>query len=509
MNNFGDNILLTIDDNINKLIINVDKNILIKSCNYFENLFLKFVEKDMDNITIKVPNCQVTYDIIQIMHGNLSNSMEDWKYILESYKCHDYLNLKFDLDKLYNLKVPEEAFDELLNIVDMIGYNDNTINLLNKNLPMNYNLDQLPLELVKQMLEYCTTYNIIYMQENNALKIFNYHTNDVVKILFKTSSYCVNKGEIILKDQYKVISIYSSYGVLNKILIKECEDEIYCCAHNGEYLVLHNKNQIKIFDLKTKKIIDIIDFSNENNIDNHLKIYKSPNDNFIMIHDKKTLKIFDFETLNISQILTTDDEIIHLSISPDSNDFAIITSINNRRIFNIYNIKSNNIIYSHDYRFVDSIMNLDYSPLNNNLIICKYNYAHRRYYLYIFDIVKKYWTEIASNVLTYYKIIFLPNNEKFLIYELHSLYVCDYKLVKRINTISYEYDLYNCIIPDTTNVLFIDNINKNINIWNFDSDILEKSIKYNKKITKIDAIPNYFLGTPNKLYKYIQKIENN
>ncbi|AGF85165.1 hypothetical protein QJ854_gp617 [Moumouvirus goulette] len=58
----------------------VDKNILIKSCKYFEILFSKFLDKNSKNITINVPNCNISCDIIKYIHGEEKNIKYGSKY---------------------------------------------------------------------------------------------------------------------------------------------------------------------------------------------------------------------------------------------------------------------------------------------------------------------------------------------------------------------------------------------------------------------------------------------
>ena len=55
---------LTLFDGTNQITINVHKIILYFSCIYFEKLLTSLKEKNMDEITIEVPNIYVMHDII-------------------------------------------------------------------------------------------------------------------------------------------------------------------------------------------------------------------------------------------------------------------------------------------------------------------------------------------------------------------------------------------------------------------------------------------------------------
>jgi hypothetical protein len=85
-------LVLTLCDTHNQLIIHVNKNILYSSCPYFEKLLTNFTEKNLNSITINVPNACVANDFImtfynqEINSGNLPKS----KHLLESIKCHNF-----------------------------------------------------------------------------------------------------------------------------------------------------------------------------------------------------------------------------------------------------------------------------------------------------------------------------------------------------------------------------------------------------------------------------------
>ena len=46
--------------------------------------------------------------------------MPSWKYLLEMIKCRNFLCLDLNVDQLYNLKVPEEGFELLLEVLDLL-----------------------------------------------------------------------------------------------------------------------------------------------------------------------------------------------------------------------------------------------------------------------------------------------------------------------------------------------------------------------------------------------------
>src|SRR5580698_11286453 len=108
-------LVLTLKDGINEITMNLHKIILYSSCSYFEKMLTNCKEKNLDKITIIVPNIFVTYDIImsfyyqQTNFGNLPCrqrrrlihpaslvNLPKWKHLLESIKCYDFFGLTFD-----------------------------------------------------------------------------------------------------------------------------------------------------------------------------------------------------------------------------------------------------------------------------------------------------------------------------------------------------------------------------------------------------------------------------
>jgi hypothetical protein len=133
-------LLLTLTDKKNnKIKMNVHKIVLYSSCTYFEKELVNFKEKNLDCIEIEVPNAFVSYDIIMSFYGQKTNheNYPKWYHILQSYMCFDFFCMEFK-EQLYDLVIPEEGFELLLDVIDMIGYNKKTIRLLNKNIPCLY-----------------------------------------------------------------------------------------------------------------------------------------------------------------------------------------------------------------------------------------------------------------------------------------------------------------------------------------------------------------------------------
>ena len=174
--------LLTLTDKNNKITIATHKIILYNSCIYFKKMLTNFKEKDSNSITIQVPNVNISYDIIISFYHEKkiinSTNYPIWKYQLESYKCYDFFGLDFlDTKIFFDLEIPDEGFELLLDVIELIGFNKETIKLLNKNIPDDYDLTKFPKELLNEMYMIEKTRDIILASFDGRIRIWNNITN--------------------------------------------------------------------------------------------------------------------------------------------------------------------------------------------------------------------------------------------------------------------------------------------------------------------------------------------
>src|SRR3989304_684981 len=182
-NLFTDLSLKLVDQN-NTITIQLHKNILYSSCIYFRKLLTSFKERNLNEITIHVPNTFITHDIIMSFYGQKMNSLNlpNWQYLLETIKCWDFLGISFEPDILRNLRVPTEGFDLLLDVIDLVGYsNDFTIKLIKKNLPNNYDTSIFPKELLEELFK--LEYKIVSGSGDHSIKIWNAETGELIRTL--------------------------------------------------------------------------------------------------------------------------------------------------------------------------------------------------------------------------------------------------------------------------------------------------------------------------------------
>ena len=146
---------------------------------------MNFKEKNLNEITLLVPNVFVAYDMIMSFYGQITNSgnLPNWLHQLEMIKCCDFFCLPFELDAIFGLNVPVEGYELLLDVIDIIGYNNETIKLLIKNMPMEYDLKLLPKELLEEMLKMETTQKIVSGSSDNSIKIWDANTGNLINTL--------------------------------------------------------------------------------------------------------------------------------------------------------------------------------------------------------------------------------------------------------------------------------------------------------------------------------------
>nr|URM61929.1 BTB domain containing protein [Mimivirus sp.] len=118
-------LVIDLDDGIDKIGFGTNRDIMSESCQYFE----KLLSWDKSNrINILVPNVYVMQNIIMSFHNDIRQTGEypEWEYMLIAHQCYDYLGLKYE--KFYQIIVPSDQFDKLLDYIDTIGYNKKLLN---------------------------------------------------------------------------------------------------------------------------------------------------------------------------------------------------------------------------------------------------------------------------------------------------------------------------------------------------------------------------------------------
>ena len=324
-------IILILSDGTNTVTMNAHKMILLSQCIYFEKLLTNFVACNLKNIsicvncetekicniTINVPNAYICYDVFQSFYKHVTNIHEypHWYHLLESFKCRDFFGLDIDQSLLLNLDVPPEGFEKLIDVIDLLGYTNNNIKIINKNLPKEYDLSKFPKELISKMIENAMD-DIIIIGTNNyaTIRVWDVQKNELIKTwqcdsMYRISCLCVSSGgkqiiaghsdgKIIIRDSHTgtIINNLRNRPYFDPVdpYTRECIVNIFFLPDNDKIISGHERGTINIWNIKTNELINTF-------IDNDL------------LHDK----------------------IIYFVLSPDHNIIVYGTTDGKYKIFNI------------------------------------------------------------------------------------------------------------------------------------------------------------------------------
>lgn len=404
-------LVIDLEDGINKLGFGTNRNIMSKSCQYFEKLLLW---NKSNRINILVPNAYVMRDIIMSFHNDYRQADEysEWEYVLIAHQCYDFIGLKYD--KLYQIRIPIKKFDKLLDYIDTIGYDNKTIKLLLQNLPLDYDISQFPPELINEMYKLVTEYKIITINEVGIPMFYNPKIKDSNNIL-----NC-SKGPVSGHKVNKII-----YGSIKKYIAFTNNENICICSIETNKLLhkisnnfydgyvvcmkfMNNDTQLCIIYSRTFRILDTITWtivydrfkigqkkpiiknghiSNCNNylvyvdIDNEIKIWDiinqkiihtfkqkdvqaiefSPNSKFLACVSDNIISIWDLNK-NLREKTVLENKTSSLCFTPDSKYLIItkhnqilvieIQSLSIIRTFNCGGNYIDIIVYLHDNKLV-------------------------------------------------------------------------------------------------------------------------------------------------------------
>ncbi|AGD91982.1 BTB POZ domain-containing [Acanthamoeba polyphaga mimivirus] len=187
---------ITLVDDKKRLSLNLHRVILFIRCKFFEKMFSNF-DQQYENI-VQVIDVDIAKDIIKLIYGFEFNQPDDWQYSLKYYICCDYFGLDCQLPT--DIKVSSDCFDNLLDLIEIIGYSDETIKILADNIPSDYDISTLPIELVKELNNHIYSSDMVVMNCPNKhrnmfdrlidISIVNKNAKQIEKI--QSGTYCQN-----------------------------------------------------------------------------------------------------------------------------------------------------------------------------------------------------------------------------------------------------------------------------------------------------------------------------
>lgn len=450
--------LILIDKNNGKKCLNLHKVILNTGSPFFEKMFDNFKEKYQSEIVLEVFNVDVFSDIIESFYGIEIEIRENWKYQLSNYICRQYLLLEHELPE--TLKIPENEFEEFLNISQSLEYTDKVINIVAVNLPIDFDLDKLSIELIKEVEKKYLDYQILAVGSKgiNIVDINNNKINTIIKGDFYYLNY-IKDFDIIITRSRKNLE-YVFYDLCGNLLDLNKINE-----NNDKYAYL-SKN------LNSKYLKHVRNLMGKNR-DYEYYSYSSDYKNIVFA----TYSLDDMESDN------DDEENKPRSLS--------IYNIDSQKIKKVYKITDqNSSIYIQDQPFY----------VNNKIIFIEGNYNSSKVKIYtINDKTTKTIYEIDNDK----EIIKYNGNDLILISTLKKNKVFSLSKNKIINKFNFEYELDNINFISEEMIIALKSKGKHTDIflYNIMTGLLFKKLTIELKIEHNCISINSPIK--NKLRKYL------
>src|SRR5579872_3716644 len=144
---------LTLNGRNKCITFDIHRIILASASSYFHALFTFGSNYTKTSFTInEVDDVDIMYDLIMSWYGQTPNSnYQPWLYLLKTIKCKSFLCIDVDPKQLYQLVVPPEGLDLLLEVMDLFDYTNDRrlLNTIKRAIPENYDLSNFSGEFVE------------------------------------------------------------------------------------------------------------------------------------------------------------------------------------------------------------------------------------------------------------------------------------------------------------------------------------------------------------------------
>ena len=172
-----DVVLKLVDESDNTEVLTIEAHRIILSllCPFFAKLFGEFRESKETEVVINVPNINVASDIIMSFYGEQNNraNLPEWLHVFEWVKCADYFGLDIDTNIVVAQTVPTEYFGLLIDVVELIGCNSKIFRWIERNMPINYDLNTLPLLVMKQLSKYANQLYFVTFNSDHGMELWH------------------------------------------------------------------------------------------------------------------------------------------------------------------------------------------------------------------------------------------------------------------------------------------------------------------------------------------------
>lgn len=477
-------LILTNESNSNQMELFLEKKILCDNCPFFTKMFNGFKESLEHIIIMKVPDVLITSNILRSFYGHKIDIGQDWVSQSKYYMCYDYLGMTYDLP--IKIKVPNESLEELLDLIEIIGYNPRTAKILANNFPVDYDLEKLPLDFLTVIDKELIDFDVIGLDNNGVVSIFDCTIGTVKKIYEHSSP-----------------NIFMQYYEKSDELVILSNDSV------GESI---NENILSMYKFNSKT--DNYELEDKQSISGNIRCMKrSPTENvlaFILVDDTENKIITYDRNNNKTRDITTRNEIKEICYSHDRDIIYINYHDDLYSIHWYYMVKNDNSIWyrgQHLCSTYNSLSNICY--LYNNLIVFNEKYSSDNAHFNFVKIIGPVCHGIAE--FTENIIYSTENNVTDIKYNHfnHILIVAAKTII--VYSIR-ESRVINEIYCNGTNVKVVDNnraisygINYPTNLYNIFTGEKIKCINHSnlKELYTLNNVKNYALGQ--KIKKFIKR----
>ncbi|AKI80478.1 putative BTB/POZ domain-containing protein [Acanthamoeba polyphaga mimivirus] len=430
-NKFSDCKLILDDGNV-QVTLNVHKCLLYMNSLYFQAMFDNFKEQGYSEIKIRVQNSQIATDVIKSFYETSNIINADWQYQLDYAIETKFFGVDYVLDK--NIIVPNIYFDLFINKIEIIGYDNTTLNMILNNLPLDYDLDKLPTDFLEGLLASSTEYDI-FLSNKHSFYIWSITDNNFTyskEIPLKLYHSCLDNDKIYRFTEYNTLVCFNRKtdkheSILlydNDNIIKfDNEGVIYYLPENNQIILSHQENisigydfKISLFCLETKQLVRT--FHSRNYFGNEIIVQVS------VTHDKiilfgQDIQVKKFTTGDSLFTIDENDDGVCIACDPEWNYFAVGSSYYNigdhkitiYDLSNGYQVKTLNcqdsihdILWTSKYIIAHDDKNIYFYETNNYELVKKFKYQNR-------GLIKKMDCFSDSDILY----VLINNSKMFLI----------------------------------------------------------------------------------------------
>src|SRR5579872_4589376 len=196
---------LTLNGHDKCITFDIHRVILASTSSYFHALFTFGSNYTKTSFTInEVDDVDIMHDLIMSWYGSTpcgiiprdgaiatfrwdtpSSNYEPWLHLLKTIKCKSFLCIDVDPKLLYDLVVPPEGLEMLLEVMDLFDYTNDRrlLSTIKKAIPKNYDLSNFSVEFVELMNSKKAITKIVSGSADSTIKIRDADSGQTLRTL--------------------------------------------------------------------------------------------------------------------------------------------------------------------------------------------------------------------------------------------------------------------------------------------------------------------------------------